>query len=190
MRKTLVGIAAAGLLGGSAAVLLPLLPAEAAGLPTINNCLPPAGTPSASGSPITASGVIAVIGQQATSGTVSCSYTFTSTTAPQYGAATPNAYTITATHAATATTVNGVTTYSCPTGGTLSGQSCVDASVSRDAATDLQAGSPDPADATGTLTGTQSGDTVTVTVTLTCASQDPTGTVCGGIGSIAVGSPS
>ena len=187
MRKTLVGVAAAGLLGGAAAVLLPLLPANAA-TPNASTCLPPAGsTPTAPpGSPVTASGVISVLGQQG-SGVATCSYTFTSNTAPQYVAATPNAFTITATHTYTAT--NGA----CPNGGTLSGTTCTvtDASVSSDVVGGLQAGNPPSSgEVTGTLTGSQAGDTITVTATLACVPGDPTGQACGGIGTIAVGSPS
>jgi hypothetical protein len=180
MRKLFLGLAAGGLLASGAALITGV--AAKAATPVLTQCLPPSGQSAPLG---TASGVIMVIGQQG-SGTASCSYTDTSTTAPQYGAFTPNSFTITATHAAT---VSSTGTYSCSSG-TLSGTSCVDATASGSPATDLQNGSPSPTDVTGTLTGAKTGDTITVTVTLASVPGDPTGQASGGLGTIAVGSPS
>ena len=129
-----------------------------------------------------------VIGAQTGTGTAKCSYTNTSSMAPEYGAATPNSFSIVASHPATATITSTGTTYSC-TSGKLDGTNCDDAVASGAAATDIQAGSPNPGDFTGTLTGAKTGDTVTVSVAYTCVPQDPSGTACGGIGTIAVGSP-
>lgn len=181
MRKLFLGLAAGGLLAGGAA-LIANLPAANAAAPSATQCLPPSRDAPPAG---TASGVIMVIGQQG-SGTATCSYTDTSTSAPQYGAATPNSFTITASHAAT---VSSTGTYSCSTG-TLNGTTCVDATAAGNPATDAEAGSPGQADVNGTLTGAQVGDIVTVTVTFACVPGDPTGQGCGGLGTIAVGSPS
>lgn len=185
MKRLHAGFAIAGLVGGTW-IIAGATPSHASSLPVVSQCLPPSGQSVPAG---TASGVVTVIGQQGGNGTFSCSYTDTSTTAPQYGAATPNAFSIVASHAATATTVNGVTTYSCASG-KLDGTNCDDAAANGAPATDVQAGTPQQSDVNGTLTGAQAGDTVTVTVTLTCVPQDPSGQACGGIGTIAVGSPS
>ena len=171
MRRIHAGLALAGLVGGTW-IIAPAAHSEASSLPVASQCLPPSGQSVPAG---TASGVVTAIGQQGSGATFSCSYTDTSTTAPQYGAATPNAFTITATH--TVTDATGTHTVT-------------DATASGAPATDVQSGSPQQGDVNGTLTGAKTGDTVTVTVTLTCVPQDPTGQACGGIGTIAVGSPS
>jgi hypothetical protein len=187
MKRLNAGLAIAGLVGGvwfvGAAV-----PSQASSLPTVSTCLPPSGQSVPAG---TASGVVTVIGAQASSGTFSCSYTDTSTTAPQYGAATPNAFSITATHTIAATIDPTTGTASCSSGTLNSAGSCTvtDAAANGAPATDVQSGTPQQGDVNGTLTGAKAGDTVTVTVTLTCVPQDPTGQGCGGIGTIAVGSP-
>lgn len=172
MKRIHAGLAVAGLVGGALGIAS-ALPAHASSLPVVSTCLPPSGQSVPAG---TASGVVTVIGEQASSGTFSCSYKDTSTTAPQYGAATPNAFTITATHQGTDASGNPITV--------------TDASASGAPATDVQAGMPQQRDVNGTLTGAKAGDTITVTVTLTCVPQDPTGQGCGGVGTIAVGSPS
>jgi hypothetical protein len=172
MKRLHASLAVAGLVGGAWFVAV-TGPSYASSLPVLSHCLPPSGQSVPAG---TASGVITVIGQQGPGGTFSCSYTDTSTTAPQYGAATPNAFTITATHQGTDASGNPIT--------------ITDASATGAPAADVQGGTPGQGDVNGTLTGAQAGDTITVTVTLTCVPQDPSGQACGGIGTIAVGSPS
>ena len=179
-------------LAGIVAVLGTGVAAQADGPgPDASQCVPPAGTPAPPGG--TASGVILVIGSNTggtASATFSCSYTFNSTSAPQYGAETPNSWTIAATHdyAATVDPVTGALT--CAAGDSLSGSTCThqDAAASGG---DVNVNGPQAlAPSQGTLTGTQPGDTITVTVTYGCVSQDPTGNACGGAGLVAVGSPS
>ena len=190
MKRLHAGLAVAGLVGG-AWFVGSALPSHASQLPTPNEtqCLPPSAVPHApSGSPVTASGVVMVIANQTVAGgSDSCTFTDTSGKVPlQYVAATPNAFTIVASHPGTVDPVTGVVSCS---SGKVDGTNCDDASASGSAATDVQAGSPSPGDVTGSLSGAQTGDTVTVTVTYTCAAQDPSQTACGGAGTIAVGSP-
>ena len=136
------------------------------------------------GTPVGPGGAVLVLASNQggeTADTVSCSYTFNGTTAPQYSAATPNTWTIAATHDVPAT--NGI----CTVGTLNSAGSCTvtDASASGG---DINNGGT-PATVGGTLTGAQAGDTITITATYGCVAGDPTGDGCGGAGVIAVGNP-
>jgi hypothetical protein len=173
VRLTVLGVAAAALATTAG------VSAFAGPGPDASQC---GGGAAPAGSPVGPGGTVLVLASNQggeSAATFSCSYTFGGTQAPQYSAATPNTWTITATHnhaapcAATDTTnADG----SCTT---------TDATASGG---DINGGGT-PATVGGVLTGTQLGDTVTVTATYGCVSGDPTGDGCGGVGVIAVGNP-
>src|SRR3954454_20767436 len=99
-RLTVLGIAAAAVAATAG------VSAFAGPGPDVSQC---GGGVAPAGSPIGAAGAVLVLASNQgaeTSDTVSCSYVFNGTTAPQYSAATPNTWTITATHSYPATAGN------------------------------------------------------------------------------------
>lgn len=173
VRLTVLGVAAAALAATAG------MSAFAGPGPDASQC---GGGAAPAGAPVGPGGAVLVLASNQggeTAATVSCSYTFNGTTAPQYSAATPNTWTITATHTHAAPCAATDTTNadgSCTT---------TDASASGG---DINNGGQ-PATVGGTLTGAKPGDTITITATYGCVSGDPTGDGCGGVGVIAVGNP-
>src|SRR3954451_8166335 len=149
--------------------------------PDVSQC---GGGVAPAGAPVGPGGAVLVLASNQggeTADTVTCSYVFNGTTAPQYSAATPNTWTITATHSYPATAGT------CATGDTLSGTSCTHTDATASGG-DINNGGT-PATVGGTLNGAKAGDTITITATYGCVSGDPSGDGCGGAGVIAVGNP-
>jgi hypothetical protein len=175
VRLTVLGIAAAALATTAG------VSAFAGPGPNLTQC---GGGVAPAGSPIGAGGAVLVLASNQggeTADSATCSYVFNGTTAPQYSAATPNTWTITATHTYPATAGT------CAAGDTLNGSTCTttDAAVNGG---DINGGGT-PATVGGTLDGAKAGDTITITGTYGCVSGDPSGDGCGGAGVIAVGNP-
>ena len=175
VRLTVLGVAAAALAptAGVSAVAGPG--------PDASQC---GGGTAPAGAPVGPGGAVLVLASNQggeTAATVSCSYVFNGTTAPQYSAATPNTWTITATHSYAATAGT------CAAGDALSGSTCTHTDDSASGG-DINNGGT-PATVGGSLAGAKPGDTITITATYGCVSGDPSGDGCGGAGVIAVGNP-
>ena len=176
VRLTVLGVAAAALATTAG------VSAFAGPGPNATQC---GGGTAPAGAPVGPGGAVLVLASNQggeTADTVSCSYLFNGTTAPQYSAATPNTWTITATH-----TVPAAPDGTCATGTPNSSGSCT---VTDDSASggDINNGGT-PATVGGTLALAKPGDTITITATYGCVSGDPSGDGCGGVGVIAVGNP-
>jgi hypothetical protein len=176
-RLTVLGIAAAALTSTAG------IAAFAGPGPDASQC---GGGAAPAGAPVGPGGAVLVLASNQggeTASTVSCSYVFNGTQAPEYSAATPNTWTITATHTYAAT--NGT----CAAGDTVdsAGTTCTHTDAAANGGDINNGGSP--VSANGTLAGAKAGDTITITATYGCVSGDPSGDGCGGVGVIAVGNP-